>query len=81
MSVGDLDLMYAYKQGYRDGFSDGQQVSPPSSGSGPSKMQPRYLPQCKICGMTFDAVMGYVCSRIDCPSAARFKDKVNPHAV
>ena len=37
----------------------------------PSPIQTKPYAGCSVCGLKFDGVMGYVCTRSDCPTAVR----------
>lgn len=61
-----------YKRGYRDGFEDGYRLAQtklPKPGHTPNVLpELDERPRCRVCGLTFDGPMGYVCPNDRCPS-------------
>lgn len=63
-----------YKRGYRDGFQDGYGSAVKQYPNNPYPSYPsfpdesRNIKQCKLCGMVFELIMHYTCSRAGCPT-------------
>jgi len=63
-----------YAKGYNDGFRAGLEAGKTIQPSNPLWDN---KPQCRVCGMVFDKVMGYVCMHNNCPSRVTCSNEIS----